>query len=203
MENLKQLEADKFKEIYSNEKLRNAVAHAHGCLDSRGVFKHKKALMYPTSYKVTDEQIQEAKEETERAKIETLKKNKNILLFVGMGMGYEERYKDDVCNWRIRTEFKTPNGRVYFVEFGTGLDNTTIRCDHSIDRTREDELSSNVHNQQEFYNYKNLERNSELGKYTKSRILEIVNRTFNCNFKKVVIDEYNISCDGVICESPK
>ena len=74
-----ELTSEKLKEIYTNEKFRNEVAFAHTCLDINHKFKHKKTCDYPDEYIVTEEQIKEAEEERQRAKAETIEKNKNKL----------------------------------------------------------------------------------------------------------------------------
>lgn len=72
MENIKPLDETTFKQIYTNEKLRNEVAFAHGVADSQGDVKYRKALCYPTAYKVTGKQIKEAQKVRN---IKTLVKN--------------------------------------------------------------------------------------------------------------------------------
>ena len=66
METIQKLDSKTFKEIYKNEKLRNSVAYAHGVADSNGNLKYMKALSYPISYKVTEEQIKKAKTSIKR-----------------------------------------------------------------------------------------------------------------------------------------
>lgn len=189
---IKELTENKFKEIYSNEKLRNAVAFAHGVCDSNGVLKYKKALMYPLSYKVTDEQIKIADELRKKRIIEVLKENKNKLFFCGMGMEFKPLIDDGIGNHRIRTTFINKHGVKCFIELGTSMDNTFLRVDFAMfdcDKER--------------YNYKCLETKTPELKYTYQNVLKLVNEYFSCNFKEIVVDYYNISCDGVLCESPK
>tara|TARA_R110001592_G_C13090638_1_gene743404 strand:+ start:173 stop:805 length:633 start_codon:yes stop_codon:yes gene_type:complete len=198
---------EKFKEIYTDESFRNKVAHAHGCWTSHpnSEFKYKATCDYPQNHIVTEEQIQIAKDLIVKAKEKTLEENKGKLLFVGMGMSYtKDEYNDDILNHRIRSEFKAPNGKVFFVEFGTMADYKTIRCDFSIDRTRQHwlEEKKRTMSQDGVYNYAGLEKNQCLGRYNKKNILNLVNHHFDCNFKELVVDNYNISCDGIICESP-
>ena len=203
METIKIMDELKFKEIYTNEELRNAVAFAHGCCDSRGNLEYKKALMYPISYKVTDEQIKEAKELREKRQKEVLRENKNNLLFCSMGMDFKPTLEDGVGNHRIRTEFKNSKGNIYFIEIGKGKDDN-LRIDHSIDRTKQDELNDHFYKQHLFYNFAELEHKTSTLKYTYENVLKMVNEYFNCNFKKMVVDGYNIgSPDFPICESPK
>ena len=195
---------EKFNEIYTNEKFRNEVAHAHGCLDKYGKFKYYSTCSYPQRYIVSEEQIKIAKELKEKARKETLEKNKNKLVFVGMGCTYtKEEINNDVGNYRIRTEFLNSKGEKFFIELGMDRYYKKIRCDYSINRDLEDKYNSDTNQQSKFYNCKGLERNNGLGEYTKSNILKLVNKYFDCNFKEVIIDNYNLSCDGVICESPK
>jgi len=197
------LTPEKFQEIYKDEKFRNAVAYAHACADAQGRHKHFLALMYPIDYIVTSEQITIAQKEVERAKKEALKNLGNKLVFVGMGMTYSPRYEGDVCNHRIRTEFQNPSGRRFFIELGTGKSGTELmRCDHAIDRTRQDELNDHPEHQGEFYNYLGLERN-QWPKYSLSAILKLVNENFECKFTEIEIDNFTLSPDEFICKSPK
>lgn len=200
-----QLTDEKFQEIYISEKFRNEVAFAHGYHNSNGEFVHKQTCSYPITYIVTDSQIKEAEKERQRAKKEAYKKYKNVLLFAGMGMTYtKEEHNDDILNHRIRTEFLNQNREQFFVEFGTMPDNETIHCQFSIDRGMQKGLEEKGdYKSQPYYNYKGLERNQYLGKYTKENILKLINKTFNCSFTELIVDNYNISCDGVICESPQ
>lgn len=122
-------------------------------------------------------------------------------MFVGMGGNYSERYPGDLCNHRIRTEFKNAFGRLFFIELGTGT-GTEMRIDHSIDRTRENELNGNPNRQSEFYNYKRLERQKDMPIYTKENILALVNKNFDCKFKEIIVDNYNVTQDDYISISP-
>lgn len=136
MKQLIELTPEKFAEIYTSEKFRNEVAFAHGC-KYEGRPEYKKTCSYPVEYIVTEAQIAEATKERERAKIQTVKDNEGKLMFVGMGMEYAPRYKDDVCNHRIRTEFVNAEGHRFFIELGTGQ-GEQMRIDHSIDRDLEE-----------------------------------------------------------------
>jgi hypothetical protein len=228
METIIQLTPEKFEEIYTNEQFRNQVAFAHVHTDSNNNFKYRATCSYPVKYIVTDGQIEKANKEYERMKKIVFETHKNDLLFVGMGMTYNERYPDDICNHRIRTEFLNREGKRYFVEFGTGQGNQ-IHCDHSIDcdllDLKEEEITKvrekmkgctgfvsmelrkqmDESQKQSYNNYKGLERKRFSEVYSKTNILNIVNETFNCNFKVIIIDNYNIHCDDkqIICISPK
>ncbi|WP_159522815.1 hypothetical protein [Sunxiuqinia indica] len=230
MKNTIELTPEKFREIYSNPKFRNEVARAHKNCNSDGVFKHFQTCSYPTTYIVTESQIEAAKNELLKAKNETFKKHENDLLFVSMGSDYEPRFNDDACNHRIRTEFLNSEGKRFFIEVGTGR-GEEIRIDHSIDRDKEIEIKNmlshaflqrntkkygskdwvkwnekirHLHNIGSG-NYKDLERAHMGLKYTKTNVLDLVNKYFDCNFKNIVIDGYDISCADreIICTSPK
>lgn len=220
------LTSEKFHEIYSNEEFRNQVAYAHGYSKNNGE-SGMITCSYPTQYIVTEEQIKEATSEIERAKKVLVKANKNNLMFVGMGSNYAPRYNGDVCNHRIRTEFKNSRGHHFFIEVGTASNNE-MRVDHSIDRELEKAYNNKleeIHKEmkifkqcsrewhelrdkateylnQPYYNYKNLERNKFEIKYTLQNVLEFVNRHFDCNFKEIIIDNYNVSTDDYISISP-
>ncbi len=193
--------------IYTDERLRNAVAFAHSCCDRYHKHLHYKALYYPLEYIVTEEQIQEAREELARAKERVYAEHSNHLLFVGMGSRYAPRYEDDVCNHRIRTEFTNRHGHRYFIEFTVHGKGNGFNIDHAIDRDKEIELNSDWNRQGEYYNFKGLET-SRIGysrDFTRRNVLNIVNEYFDCAFAEIVIDHDTIFVDDreIICHSPK
>ena len=193
--------------IYTDERLRNAVAFAHGCCDRYHKHLHYKALYYPLEYIVTEEQIQQAKEELTRAKERVYAQHSNHLLFVGMGSEYAPRFEDDVCNHRIRTEFTNRHGHRYFIEFCTLAKGNGFSITFAIDRDKEIELNSDWNKQGEYYHFKGL-TTSKIGytlDYTKRNILNIVNEYFDCAFSEVIIDQHTIHPDDreIICHSPK
>ena len=188
---------EKFNEIYSDMELRNQVAYAHGHYDQSGRFKYKATCSYPVKWIVTDEQIEIANKEVERCRKEIFDKHYNDLLFCGMGMTFPE---SDVTNYRIRTEFLNKEGQQFFVEFSTGRRPTDMCCDYSIDRSKQKDRND----EQAGYNYGSLQRR-DLPEYTKKNILDLVNSTFKCAFKNIVIDNYTINPNNreIICASPK
>lgn len=200
-----ELTAEKFAEIYTNEEFRNRVAFAHQCCDSGGRFKYFGTCSYPQRFIVTEQQIAEAKKEYERAKAEVYDKYYNDLLFVGMGSDYAPRYEGDPCNYRIRTEFTNKDGHRFFIELSRMAKGDGMWITFSLDRDRQIELNDDPHRQGEYYNFHNLQ-NKDLGQtYTHDNILRLVNAHFDCCFKNIVIDNYNIHPDDreIICESPK
>jgi hypothetical protein len=228
MENDIPIPEDVFKSINTDQKMRNAVAFAHEC-HTGGGFDHFCALAYPQRYIVTQEQINEAKAVLAKAKEEVFSKHRNNLLFVSMGCNYEARYEDDPCNHRIRTEFLNKDGHRFFIEIcAMGQDGMFV--DFSIDRDceieyetkraalrnelnglqkddpRRDELKKKMADSQQCnpgYHFGGIEHaNLEL-KYTKQNILKLVNETFGCLFKNIIIDQHTISCDDreIICYS--
>lgn len=200
MEQIQVLTKEKFKEIYKNEELRNAVAFAHIVADSQGNTIYKKALLYPISYKVTDEQIKKADTLRDKKAKEVLKENKHNLLFVGMGMNFKPTLLNGISNHRIRTEFLNKEGIRCFIEVGTGrTPEDNLRIDFALYGYIEEETQYKRNS----YNYMKLETETPSLKYTYENVLNLVNKYFNCNFKKMVVDYYNISCNGVICKSPK
>jgi hypothetical protein len=184
-----QLSDEKFQEIYQDEQFRNQVACAHKCRDKNFVFKHFKTCLYPVEYIVTPEQIDLAQAELERSRQEKIELYKNKLVLIGMGMNYEERYEDDVCNWRVRAHFINSKSIHCFIEFGTLSNNTALRIDHAIYRY---DCPTSERN-----NYEGLERDTRGFDYKKANLLQIVNRFFDCDFKEVIIDKYTIPSDHI------
>lgn len=200
MEQIQVLDKESFKEIYKNEELRNAVAFAHSVCNERGQEEFKKALLYPISYKVNKAQIEEANVLRLKRQKEVLRKNKHNLLFCGMGMNFNPTIKDGIGNHRIRTEFLNSDGIRCFIELGTGRTDNNLRIDFAILNygTKDAKGYDNYK-----YNYKLLETQTPILKYTYENVLNLVNKYFNCNFKKIIVDYYNIECNGVLCISPK
>lgn len=225
-----ELTNEQFQDIYTSEKFRNEVATAHKCMAKESKFSHFESCSYPIRYKVTEEQINEAKRVKEESKKKAIKNVANKLVFVAMGGDYEPRYNDDVCNHRIRTTFLNPEGKKFFIEFGRGREDE-IRIDHSIDRDLQnyyEKQSSNVRDEinrnggfhkvaqsdplmldykkyqgQPYQNYKGLERINLTEKYTLQNLLKLVNENFECNFKEIEVDKFNLSPDDFTCKSPK
>lgn len=218
------LQDEKFQEIYTDEKLRNAVAFAHGCSDKYGKHLHHKALMYPDEYIVSKDQIQEAKNELERGKAEKVKNMKaGQLVFVGMGMEYKSRFDGDLCNHRIRTYFKNDEGRCFFIEVGTGKANE-MWCDHSIDVDLENKHSQKLDEnynerkkekkgsdrymwlmdnrekwlKQPYNNFGGIEH-AKLGIYSKENLLKIINDVFGCSYSEIEVDNYTLRTEDFIC----
>lgn len=193
------LNKEKFKEIYINEQFRNEVAYAHQCCDKNGNFLYLSTTSYPNRYKVTKVQQKEALKLIEKTKKIVIKENEGKLLFVGMGGLYAERYEGDICNYRIRTEFININGHKFFIEL-TSTHNREMKVDHAIDRDLEEKEAKN--REQNYNNFKNLERKI-FPLYSKSEIIALVNSNFQCNFKELIVDNYNLCTDDFICISPK
>lgn len=226
MKKLIHLTPEKFAEIYTSEKFRNEVAYAHGC-KYEGIPEYRETCSYPDRYVVTDAQIEEAKKELERARLQTVKDNAGKLMFVGMGCTYEPRYQDDVCNHRIRTEFVNVHGHHFFIELGTGRGDQ-MRIDHSIDSDLQNEYKAKAEEYyqkrdgfkyrsaewlelnkqvekymgQPYNNYKGLEHKMDLPQYTLRNVLKLVNKYFKCNFSEIVIDNYNVTCEDYTSVSP-
>ncbi len=117
-------------------------------------------------------------------------------------MTYET--ETEIGNYRIRTEFLNKHGKQFFVEFGMTADHTSTRCDHSIERAlaNEDNDKNNYSNLERGYALRNY-RSKGLCDYTPDSVLKLVNKAFDCNFTEIFIDNFDLSCDGVMCESPK
>jgi len=190
------LTAEDLQGIYTDPKLRNEIAYAHGFCDRDGVQLGLQTCSYPHTFEVTEEQIAEAQREIDRDRAELVKKYtaNNTLVFIGMGMSYEPKYEGDVCNHRIRTVFQNIDGQKCFVEFGTGKDYETTRCDHSI---------LNYGQENEVNHYGRLERRDSMPKFTLENIMNLVNRTFNCKFTEIVVDQFTLTCEDITCVSPK
>lgn len=210
------------KQVGNDAGLTRAIAYSHPCGDKNGT-SHYGVLYNGGRYACTIEDKNNAAAVFEKMKVAFLNaKRDNQLLFVGMGMSYPQRYDDDVCNHRIRTEIINPQGRKFFIEVGTWGAELT-RFDHVIDRDMEilyDSKQSEYRNrimalggfnkvqkdhpamvnyrkyqEQPYYWYKKKEWIDLRVRYTKQNILDVVNRLFDCNFNELVVDNLFLSTD--------
>lgn len=191
------LSDEKFKEIYTDDRFLHDCAFPVGCCDSRGFFKYYRTCTYPIEYIITEEQIAVAKAEFARHKQAFLDGyKKGTLVLVCMGMDYESIHPDGIGNYRVCGDFKNSEGHHYFVEFCRDISKTVeyFHCDFSVDMEMEDD---GMHN----YNIFDLQRrNFGERPFTKSALLEIVNSTFGCNYRELVLDHWLISTDDIISE---
>lgn len=228
--NITNLSDEKFQEIYTNEKFRNAVAFAHGCYDSNSNFKHYKALDYPQSWIVTPDQISLAEAERQRSKAEKVADlQKGALVFVGMGMDYKARFEGDICNHRIRTNFKNNEGHAYFVEFcRNGRKENTLNdfvCDFSIDEDwrKEQEAEAirlldirnsyvryskeweevqkeyKANDHQRYYNAFGIQHSRLEMQFSDINVLQLINETFGCSYTSLIVDNYTLTTDDFTC----
>ena len=185
---IRTLSDEKFQEIYTNKKFRNEVAHAHTCLTANFKFKHKKTCSYPVEYIVTEEQIELAKKELERSKLETIEANKGNLLFTGMGWAKE--LGKGITNHRFRAYFKTDRDTKAFVEFSYVDTKDNPDCLHVDFAFFGEDCNKHRRNFEGSFVPKSLDT-----------VLKIVNDSFGCSFKKAVIDNYDISPNDVISQA--
>ncbi len=190
------LTPEKFAEIYTDKEFRNQVAGAHGCYTEKMVFRHLKTCSCPIEYIVTEDHVSAAKAERERDRVVLLKEYAGKLVFVGMGMTYEPKYDDDICNYRVRCEIESKTGERFFLEVGTMSDYETMRFDHVIKRNMSDE-------DRDENNWKGLERVDNAPKFTMQNLLRFVNSTFNCAFTEIIIDNHTLTTEDFINKSPR
>jgi len=202
--NPKELTSEEYNEIVRDDKLLTNVAFAHGVANANGELLYMKAFgKYPTEYKVTEEQIKDAKEKYEARKKHIINNIKGKLAFVGMGMEYDNKLINGVRNHRIRTRFYNDKNELCFIEFGTGYQSDkdgTLRIDHAIMNYKEIEQRSDKNLPDEINNYKQLQSKTPVLDYTTDNILKIVNEFFGCSFKEMVVIDYCLSCDDYISE---
>jgi len=219
-----------FNQLNNNVALAKEMAHSHTCCDQSGKFMHYCTMIDGNRYKTTLEQKEAAKVIHEANKANVIKQIGNKLVFVGMGMNYKERYSDDVCNHRIRTEIINPEGKRFFIEVGT-WGNELMRIDHVVNRDQEDEYAIKAQEyrnkielaggfwrigkghelyekyqqymSQPYYWYKKEEWTSLRTKYTKENVIKLVNKLFDCKFTEMEVDYYHLNCDDYSSVSPK
>ncbi len=218
------------EQIGISPKITREFHYSHGVCNAQCNQLHFGALVWPKRYAITQEQKDYASTHYEQMKQRAINEVENKLVFVGMGMEYTERYEDDVCNHRIRTEIINPQGRRFFIEIGTwGAE--LMHFHFVIDRDQENEYNEKAQEyrkkiedaggfsrigrghhlyeeylkwqSQPYYWYKKQEWNSKRIKYTKANVLKMVNELFNCNFTEMVVDYHFLTTEDYTSTSPK
>jgi len=174
------------------------VRYAHGT-DQSDVYK---IAFCDKKYYVTQQQKQKATRIMEKVELE--KKHQylksNTLVFNGMGMSFKAK-PGYIGNHRIRASFINLDGIKCFIEVGTGKENDLMRCNHSMYNYVNVCNSLKERDLREKNNYGNIERSLSL-KYTFDNLLKLVNETFNCNYKSIVLEEHFLRTDVFtsVCE---
>lgn len=185
------LTPEKLRDIYSNPELRNQVAFAHGVyrrsLDETPV--ELITCSYPTVYIVTQEQIDEAKRELERAKAEVIERTRGKLVLIGMGMVQKED-PELIGNYRVRGYFMNRLGQKCFVEFIQGREHSRVEKNRML--YPDHAMIEGVSIQAERKNF---------GLYTEKNALRFVNEFFGCDFRELVIDNHTLYPDEVTSDA--
>lgn len=186
-------------------------AWANGLIDRNGDHIGYVAQLYPHRYAVTKDHIAIAKCQLEQDKQDAIARltSSSTLLMVGMGGVIETVDPDRINNYRVRGEFFNTQGTRFFLEVGSSSRSINgMRCDFSINRDIEEKADAYRRrtgipvSQGDYYNWKNLERSGDLGSYTKSRLLYIINSNFDCWFTGVEVDNYTLRVEDYISVSP-
>lgn len=225
---------EEFTSIYSDKQMRNAVAYAHPAKfsDYNDEEETLVAIYGTRRLLVTEEQKDEALRILNRDKKRMLKKHMNDLLFCGMGIGgYQPTIEDEICNYRIRTEFLNSEGKRYFVEFSTDSKRKLIVM-HDIDRDMEEAHFAELRRIREsldqlkkigdrrYWDEVNRYHKTSMGDrsnwqklnsgctdidYTHKNVLELINNTYGCSFKRIVVDQDTLHPNdaAILCYSPK
>lgn len=225
-----EMPADLFSQLGTNERFTREVNFAHGCCDQYSVLKHYCTMYEGKRYITTLEQKEQAQKLYEVNKQRAINNVGNKLVFVGMGCDYTERYADDVCNHRIRTEIVNPQGKRFFIEVGT-LGAELMRIDHVVNRDQENEYNEKVqyyrneiearggfnrvgskdklmtkyrdYQEQPYYWFKREQWEGLKTKYTKKNVINLVNTLFDCKFTEMEVEYNHLTTDDYSSISPK
>ncbi len=218
------------EQLGTNERLTREVCFSHGVGNANSQIEFYCTLYLGKRYKTTLEQKEQAKILYDLNVKKALKNIKNKLVFVGMGMEYEPKYNDDICNHRIRTEITNPEGRKFFIEVGT-WGNELTRIDHVIDRDQQNDYNKKLiyireqinqrggfnkvshsdplyvkykkYQEQPYHWYKKDVWKDLKTNYTKKNIIDLVNNLFDCHFTEMEIDYNHLTTDIYSSISPK
>ena len=194
-----------FEQMSSNPELRNAIAGAKEQwreLDCKHVAWI--AQVYPRRYAVSPEQIQAAKDQwaaDKQAMIERLT-GTGTLLMIDMGsMEHKPADPDDIPSYRLRGQFQIPNGRRFMLEVSLSNKENTgtgpMYCSEFVDLDLEEQGAAKPKGK----DYRWI-KDADLGAYTMSNLLNLVNRQFGCHFKSLEIDHDTLYAKDYTSVSP-
>lgn len=196
------------------------LAYPVRCCDENGTFKYLKTVTYPAEYIITAEQQELARKRLEERKKELIDGVKpGELVFVRMGSTFRGKTPDHTGQHRMRCEFKNLEGNQFFIELGSTCREDEFSFSYSIDRQlekkyHEEEREVIEHNsrtlnrnlwkklpQQYQYNAKGMQ-NTRHEEYTWTRILDIVNGAYGCNYTSARCIDHIVRCED-ICSTCK
>ena len=198
MKQLEILSAEKFNVLTVSDKWVNAIQYPVKCYDNNSNFKYFRTCSYPVEYIVSEEQIRQAREIAEERKRHILENIKaNDLVFVAMGGDYSGT-PGDVCNHRIRCNFKNIDGKRFFIEILKGCKDGFF-IDFSIDLDKQEEnekkrIKEPFYPQTE-YNAKGVEKTTINKPFTFENVLQFVNDTYNCCYTNAQLIRYFVRCE--------
>lgn len=198
MKQLEILSAEKFNTLTVSDKLVNAIQSPVKCYDNNSNFKYFRTCSYPVEYIVSEEHIRQAREIAEERKRHILENIKaNDLVFVAMGCDYSGT-PEDVCNHRIRCNFKNIDGKRFFVEILKGCKDG-FYFDFSIDLDKQEEnekkrIKEPFYPQTE-YNAKGVEKTLINKPFTWDNVLSFINETYNCCYTNARLIRYFVRCE--------
>ena len=198
MKQLEILSDEKFNAFTVQDKWVNAIQYAVKCLDRNHNFKYFRTCSYPVEYIVSEEQIRQAREIAEERKRHILENIKaNDLVFVAMGGDYSGT-PGDVCNHRIRCNFKNIDGKRFFIEISSVFkDGFFIDSSIDLDKQEENEkkrIKEPFYPQTE-YNAKGVEKTLINKLFTWANVLAFINETYNCCYTNARFISYFVRCE--------
>lgn len=183
-----------FNQLTQNNDWIFSIASPVSCCDKFYKFLHFRTVTYPESYIVSKEQVEQAKQMKEEI-IKNLRKELNApgtLVLLAKGGFFSTNQKNGIGNHNVFTTFKNQEGRKFFVSFITGKngDETCFYIDFSYDRDLEEQRRSENSQRQDYTNAMGIAHTCWNKAYTFDNILELVNKVFGCDYKRVAMTKY-------------
>ena len=179
-----------FEQVKQDDGKLKAIANAHERHDSDRVYRTYEACCYPIRYIVTKELKEQAEELFKQRKAAFMEENKHNLVVICMGMTNEKEC-GDLMNHRIRMYFKNKAGTRYLVELERiGYNSYFVGHSDNYDMSISEE-----HMNTGEYRSHGLAEHTKFQLLTRQKLLERINSTFDCDFKKIIIDENFVYCD--------
>lgn len=181
---------------------------------------------YHRKYKISDQQMAEAKRMFEKRKAEVMEyvSRKGTLCFHAMGMDYEPTVEDGIGNYRIRANFKDKGGHEWFVElhpardekcnakesggaWGEVYDSGRNKAEETAYRDKKKRLIEKYSawwkvptNERPYMPLTHYENVYVYGSFTFGNLLEWINNRFKTDYTELYLERYFLEWDDTLSE---
>ena len=152
------------------------------------------ALYESNRFIVSKEQIEKAKTQYAKRRLEILQEHKSDLIMIGIGCNFETDLVGGVGNHRARALFINKDGVKCLLEVGAKSEYAGGKDYMSVNHST---YNCGEENEDYYYNDLSREYSSKKVKFTLANVLILINQEFNCNFSNIYLDKCMLHCDDI------